>query len=582
MASRGAVAKTEAAPPAADASLAGAGAACGPDLILRLLVDGEPAVAVAVARTFASQAPGEAEAHYWLSSALAANGDAAAAAALDDARLLHAIGLMRQMGADVTRIAQHADAAVDVANQLYRQRYVATASVAYGMALQGGERRLEPLLSYGLSLQHQGRAEEAIQVFRAAAELYPGPATQQFLLFAHFYAKEGVPRHAAEARRWAVQHTVPLPQPMFANGPSAGRRLRVGYVAPSFAQNQLRQFIEPVIESHDREAFEIVLFPTRAEGETGWTRPVSVRPIGGLDDAGAADLIRSCGIDVLIDAWGHTAGSRLGVFAHRPAPVQAAWLNYQQTTGLPAMDYVLHADCVQGPGMAEAFVETIWRVGPTSAPFRPAAASIATPAPSLRNGYPTFGSFNNPAKLSDETVSAWARILKGRPDARLILKYGYFIDPVLCAATSSRFAAHGVDPSRIDFRGHTTGEAYAAEFGDVDLMLDPSPVPGGTTSLEALSRGVPVLGLAGPTFYSRTGLQILTGAGLDDLIASDWDDYVARALAVSSDAASLQALRERAQAGFAGANYRDEIAVTRDLERAYRGMFEIWERRRFG
>ncbi|HEX4197797.1 MAG TPA: hypothetical protein VHZ26_10175 [Caulobacteraceae bacterium] len=518
-----------------------------------------------------------------MSSALAANGDAAAAAAaLDDARLLHSIGLMRQMGADVARMAQAADTALEVANQLYRQRYVATASVAYGMALQGGERRLEPLLSYGLSLQHQGRAEEAIQVFRAAAELHPGPAIHQFLLFAHFYAKDGIERHAAEASRWAALYTVQPPQPVFANPPSASRRLRLGYVAPSFAQSQLRQFVKPVMESHDREAFDIFLFPARAEGETGWTRPMGVHPIGGLDDASAADLIRSRGIDVLVDCWGHTAGSRLGVFAHRPAPVQAAWLNYQQTTGLPAMDYALHADCVEGPGMADAFVETPWRVGPTSAPFRPDEESIATPAPALKNGYATFASFNNPAKLSDETVAAWARILKRQPTSRLILKYRYFVDPILCAATSSRFVTHGVDPSRIDFRGHTTGEAYAAEFGEVDLMLDPSPVPGGTTSLEALSRGVPVLALAGPTFYSRTGLQILTGAGLDDLIASDWDDYVARALALSASAAGLQALRDRTRAGFAAANYRDEVAVTRNLERVYRSMFEIWERRRFG
>ncbi|HEY3696238.1 hypothetical protein [Phenylobacterium sp.] len=551
--------------------------------VLRLLVEGDPAAALAVARRLAGPTPQDADAQYWLASALAANGQAdAAALAVDNARLLHAIALMREMGVDVAAINRDPQAAVDLARLLYGSRLVALASVALGMAIRNDEQRLEPLLMFALSLQHQGRAEEAIQLFRAAAELYPASEAGQFLLMPHFYVQEGIARHAAEARRWAEQHAVGAPPPRFRNPPAAGRKLRVGYVAPSFSQNQLRQFVQPVLESHDRDAFEVFIFPARAEGEGPWPQPVQVHAIGGLDDRRAADLIRAQRIDVLIDAWGHTAGSRIGVFAHRPAPVQAAWLNYQQTTGLPAMDYVLHADSVDGPGMAEAFVETVWRVGPTSAPFRPDGESPATPAPALRNGYATFGSFNNPAKLSDETVAAWARILRGRPTARLILKYGYFADPVLRAVTSSRFAAHGLDPARIEFRGHTTGEAYAAEFGDVDMALDPSPVPGGTTTLEALSRGVPVLMLDGPTFYARTALQILTGAGLGELVAADWDDYVARALDFSADAGRLQALRERTRAGFAGASYRDEAAVTRDLEKACRGMFEAWERRAGG
>jgi len=556
------------------------GAASTPDDIRCLLVDGDPIAALGAARSLVAKTPQSADANYWLFSALSANGETdAAAVALDDARLLHAIGLMRDMGADVVRMSQSADVAVEVANALYRERHVAMASVAFGMALNQGERRRDTLLSYGLALQHQGRAEGAIQVFRAAADLYPSPAVHQFLLFAHFHARDGIARHAAEARRWADLYTVSAPEPAFANRPAAGRRLRIGYVAPSFAQTQVRQFMGPVLDSHDPAACEVFLFPARADGEVGWAAPVNVHPIGGLDDKFAADLIRGLGVDVLVDVWGHTAGSRLGVFAHRAAPVQAAWLNYQQTTGLEAIDYTLHADTVDAPDMVAAFVETVWRVGPTSAPFRPDGNAPVTPAPALRNGYATFGSFNNPAKLTDETLAAWARILKGQPTARLILKYGYFADPVLRAVTASRFAAHGVDPDRIEFRGHTTGEAYVAEFGDVDLALDPSPVPGGTTTLEALSRGVPVLTLDGPTFYARTALQIVAGAGLDELVARDWDDYVARAVTFSADTAGLQALRERTRAGFATAIYRDEVGVTRDLEKAYRGMFEAWEGR---
>ena len=193
-----------------------------------------------------------------------------------------------------------------------------------------------------------------------------------------------------------------------------------------------------------------------------------------------------------------------------------------------------------------------------------------------RNGYATFGSFNHPSKLTAATIALWSRILVRTPRSRLVLKYRYFADPVLQAATAARFAAHGVDPLRLDFRGHSLAEAYAAEFDQIDLALDPTPAPGGTTSLEALAHGVPVMTLAGETYYSRIGVELLAGAGLPDLIADNHDAYVETAVTVTADADRLQALRDRVAPGFAAAPYRDEQAIARRFEAAYREMFQIW------
>ena len=519
--------------------------------------------------------PSDLQARYDIAAHLLAAGDTAEGEAmLDDARLLHAIAVMRGAGADAVRVRDDPDYAVMIAGQLYNQRHVATASVAYGMAIAKDHVSQGALLSFGLSLQHQGRAEDAIRLFAAAAELYPGAAVAQFQLYPHFMVANGVERHAAAARRWASTYAPPRVTAPLNNDRDPDRTLRIGYVGPTFGSGQVRQFMAPLLDHHDRTRFEVFVYPNQAESAV-WAKDVAVRPLAGLDDAAACAAIRADGIDVLVDIWGHTAGNRMTMFAHRCAPVQATWLNYQQTTGISAMDYMLCADCVTSPEMASQCVETVVHVGITSAPFR-TDVRRRTPAPALTNGFCTFGAFINPAKLSDQTVAGWSRILQGAPTSRLLLKYGYYEDPVLRAVTTTRFAVHGVAQNRVVFEGHSTGEDYEASFARVDLALDPSPCPGGTTSVEALSRGVPVLMLKGDDFYSRAGLQTNLGAGMTDLIAESWDDYVAKAVALAADPLGLDTLRDRTLAGLDAAPYCDEPAMARRLESVYRDLFGRW------
>ena len=512
---------------------------------------------------------------YEIAAALLAAGDAPGGEAmLDEARLVHAIAVMRGAGADVVRVRDDPDYAVMIAGQLYNQRHVATASVAYGMAIAKDHVSQAALLSFGLSLQHQGRAEEAIRLFAAAAEMYPTATVAQFQLYPHFMVENGVERHAAAARRWASIHAPPRAAAPLTNNRDPDRVLRIGYVGPTFASGQVRQFMAPLLDHHDRARFEVFVYPNQAEPAV-WARDVAVRPLAGLDDAAACAAIRADGIDVLIDIWGHTAGNRMTMFAHRCAPVQATWLNYQQTTGISAMDYILCADCVTSARMESQCVETVVHVGVTSAPFR-TDVRRRSPAPALANGFCTFGAFINPAKLSDQTVAGWARILRTAPTSRLLLKYGYYEDPVLRAVTTTRFAVHGIAADRIAFEGHSTGDDYEASFGRVDLALDPSPCPGGTTSVEALSRGVPVLMLKGDDFYSRAGLQTNLGAGMPDLITECWEDYVAKAVALAADPLALDTLRDRTLAGLDAAPYCDEPGMARRLEAVYREIFGRW------
>jgi len=538
---------------------------------------GDIMVAATALGQILSADPNDYEARYWLASALEMAGDAAGATlALEDARTRHTVALARSIDIDVPRCSRDGPYAEQVANALYSQHHVAMASLFYGMALSAGHVTEPGLLGYGLSLQHQGRVEESIQAFRAAVETFPSSWVHQFLLYPHLLVSDPR-RYADEARQWASLYA-PAGQPRpFASSPSAGRKLRIGYVAPSFATTQVRQFLAPVFAAHDPDEVEVFLYPTRAETETELPAWLNIHPIGHLSDADAAETIRADRIDVLADCWGHSAGSRLPVFALRPAPVQVAWINFVQTTGLKQIDYILHADSDLQPDLDGQFTESIWTIGPVFNTFRPAEdRPEPSPTPALANGFVTFGSFNHPCKLSDEAVLAWARILVAAPSSRLFLKYSYFVDPVLQRVTQARFAASGVAPERILFEGATRGAEYLAAFAKVDLALDTAPAPGATTTLEALSNGVPVLILAGAPLTLR-GLctsAMVKAVGLPELASDGWDDYVRRAVALTADPEALNQLRAKVRPGFDNGPLRDGIGFTRRIEAAFREMFE--------
>lgn len=545
-----------------------------------LLEAGDPVAAANRLHAFTDKNPADHEARYWLYSALVAAGEPAAARqTLDDARNLHSVAMLRAHGVDLNRFRTDKAYCARIGQQLYAIKHMAPASLTLGRSLDLDNPDVQRMISYGLSLQHQGRTDEAINVFSAAAEAFPHPAVHEFLLYALFHAPDRMRRVSDEARRWSDLYAAPLTpaNPVFANDRTTDRPLRLGYVGPSFSRSQVAQFLLPVLEAHDPEAVEVFLYCADPAAEDALPPGCTVRGIGPLSDQDVAAKIRADRIDILIDVWGHTAGSRLPVFAFRPAPVQVAWINFVQTTGLACMDYILHADSMKVDGTEEFFTEEIWHIGPIVAPSRPSADRLPdVPTPALKNGYVTYGSFNNPAKLSEITIAAWALILRQRPQDRLILKYGPFVDPVLQRVTRARFAAYGAAPEQLEFRGHTTGPDYWREFQDIDLALDPSPCPGGTTSCDALANGVPVLTQWGDDFYSRIGVPVVLPCGLPELIAEGWDDYVAKAVALTADPQALDGLRARVRPGFEASPYRDEVGFTRNLEGIFRQMQARW------
>ncbi len=167
----------------------------------------------------------------------------------------------------------------------------------------------------------------------------------------------------------------------------------------------------------------------------------------------------------------------------------------------------------------------------------------ATPLPALRNGYITFGCFQNVTKINDTVLATWARILQILPQARLRLQNHLLNFPTIREQLRERLVRNGIAPERVTLVESVPRPEYLAAHAQIDIILDTFPFPGGTTTCEALWMGVPTVTLAGNTMLARQGASLLACAGLADWIATDNADYVAKAIAHAADLEKLAALR---------------------------------------
>jgi predicted O-linked N-acetylglucosamine transferase (SPINDLY family) len=349
------------------------------------------------------------------------------------------------------------------------------------------------------------------------------------------------------------------------------RALRIGYVSADFCQHTVGLFINHVLRAHDPT--RVTAFAYSAGTVKDWVTDAirsatQFRDVAALDDAALSNLIRQDEVDVLIDLSGHTAGSRLTAFAHRPAPVLVSWLGYFATTGLPCIDAVLLDEWHVLPGTGAQFAEPILCLPCGRFCFQPvpwAPTEIASP-PSNATGRITFGSFNNTAKLNVHVFDVWARILAAKPGSRLVLKWRTFNDDHLCQSVRDLFTQRNISADRIVLRGPSFHGDLLKEYDELDIALDPFPFTGGLTSCEALWMGVPVVTWPQSRVVSRQTFAFLSAIGLPELAAQDADDYVRIATELAHDPDRLTSLRSGMRARMRASRLMDVSSFTHSLE----------------
>ena len=437
----------------------------------------------------------------------------------------------------------------------------------------------------GNALQDMGQPDEARASLLRALSIEPGLfRIRSNLLFGQNYSLHAdAAELLAQARLFgdlAARGAQPFAQ--WPGTTDAKRCLRIGLVSADLRQHPVGYFLEAFLkELADRAAgrmdLQVYSQSTRSDALTVRLRACcsSWREVAALSDEALARQIHADGIDILIDLAGHTAHNRLPVFAWKPAPVQVSWLGYFATTGVQAMDYLLADPWTLSPDLEAHFTESVWRLPRTRLCFSVPDVDVPVgPLPALASGQITFGCFNNLAKLNEEVLSLWARILAGVPASRLFLKSRQLNDPLMREQVATRFAALGIPAGRLRMEGFGTREQYLASYRQVDIALDPFPFPGGTTSVEALWMGVPVLTLAGDRFLSRQGVGLMMNAGLEQWVASDAQDYLARALRLSSDLPALAHLRDHLRAQVLASPLFDAGSFALEFEAALRAMWQ--------
>lgn len=446
----------------------------------------------------------------------------------------------------------------------------------------------EAALNLALAYSSMGDLDKSLEGVRRAIELMPDDLqAHSSLLFLHNYRSDSSASELfAEAQYFGklVADKAPANTSSWELPADPERCLNIGFVSGDLRTHPVGFFVEGVLAAIASQApggLKLYAYSSSFEDDAiterirknleKWTS------ITGLSDASAQEIIRADKIDILIDLSGHTLYSRLSMFAWRPAPVQVTWLGYFATTGVAAIDYLIADPWTLPPSQEAYFTEKIVRLPETRLCFTPPdEVADCGQLPALKNGHVTFGCFNTLTKMNDEVVALWSRILKALPECKLILMSHQLQDSVVVGKTIGRFKEHGIDERQLQLRGFAPRAEYLATYNQIDIALDPFPYCGGTTTVEALWMGVPVLTLAGEQFLARQGVGLLMNAGLPEWVADSPDHYVTLAIKHARELSDLALLRTELRSRLLASPIFDAPRFAAHFETTLRDLWRRW------
>ena len=424
----------------------------------------------------------------------------------------------------------------------------------YNKAIKLKSNYSEAYYNLGILQKKIGKIEECVENFQKAVKANPknNRAYSNYLFNLNYLTKYDDNYYIEEAKKFGlslkkIDDQLCIPYKYNVNP----EKLTVGFISADLRNHPVGYYLVDTLEYLKKKNIKLVAYHNSSKTDN-LTEKLKKHfdiwcNIKDKNDLSVINLIRENGVHILIDMSGHTAKNRLSIFVNKPAPIQVTWVGYNASTGLKEVDYIIGDQYVTPLENKNQFTENILQLpniwSCLSKPDFKIKKEISSPA--LKNGFITFGSFNNLSKINDNLIDLWSETLKRVENSKLFLKAKELDNLAVAASIRKKFQENEISAERIIIEGKPkTREEMLKKYNQVDIALDPFPYSGITTSFESIWMGVPLYVLKGNNFYSRTGISINKNLGMEDWIANNKKDYFIKILKLTSDFNKLSQTRE--------------------------------------
>jgi len=402
----------------------------------------------------------------------------------------------------------------------------------------------------GNLLNSLGKFNEATNAYKEAIKIKPNyPKAYSNLLFNLIYKTDfDLNYYLSEAKKFRLNCKIIKKLKFTYKYETNPKKLRVGFVSADFGNHPGGFFTLGLLRELRKKDFELIAYPTieRKDEFSHHFKSLFSKwsPIKNKDDENVVKQIINDGIHILIDLQGHSAKNRLPIFIYKPAPVQVTWLG-QGSTGISEIDYFIGSNHIIPKDEEKHYVEKVLRLPEISQCFTPPDFDLKIEnLPAIKNNFITFGCVNKLAKVNDEVIALWSKILSSVPNSKLLLKNKLLNSKEIIETTIQRFKKQNVKKEQLILEGESkTRKELLNIYNKIDIALDPFPFQGNTTSIEAAWMGVPMITLKGNRYISHFGESINSNLDMPNWIAENYKDYILKAKKFSSDINNLSKIR---------------------------------------
>ncbi len=402
----------------------------------------------------------------------------------------------------------------------------------------------------GNLLSNLGKFDEATNAYKQAIKIKPDyPKAYSNLLLNLIYKTDfDLNYYLSEAKKFRLNCKTIKKLKFTYKYETNPKKLRVGFVSADFGNHPGGYFTLGLLRELRKKNFELVAYPTieRKDELSRHFKPLFSKwsLIKKKDDENVVRQIINDGIHILIDLQGHSAKNRLPIFIYKPAPVQVTWLG-QGSTGISEIDYFIGSNHITPKDEEKHYVEKVLRLPEISQCFTPPDFDLKIEnLPAIKNNFITFGCVNKLAKVNDDVIALWSKILLSVPNSKLLLKNKLLNSKEIIDTTIQRFKKQNVKKEQLILEGESkTRKELLNIYNKIDIVLDPFPFQGNTTSIEAVWMGVPIITLKGNRYISHFGESINSNLNMSNWIAENCEDYILKAKKFSSDINELSKIR---------------------------------------